>query len=138
MKAEAPLKFFHACSTGKPEAVVSFLGSGIHPDARDQYNLTGLIWAGRKGHIAVAELLLNRGADIKAGDNRGRTALFPAVTYKRIEFVRFLASYGANVNPIDSHGWSPLDFSTVSVHRRMAEVLAELGAVSGRAPCTPP
>jgi ankyrin repeat protein len=73
-------------------------------------------------------LLIQRGADIDAGDVRGRTALFHAVPYKRYEFVEFLAKLGANINPIDSHGWTPLDVATTRRNVKMAALLERLGA----------
>jgi ankyrin repeat protein len=60
---------------------------------------------------------------------RQRTALFHAVIYKRYDLVKFLALRGANVSPIDTHGWTPLDFSHVSRHPKMVKLLNELGAV---------
>jgi ankyrin repeat-rich membrane spanning protein len=127
MSVVASNKFFTACSTGKAGAVRAYLDGGVDPDARDQYRLTGLIWAGRKGRIEVAKLLISRGADVEAGDVRGRTALFHAVTYKRYEFVEFLVKHGANVNPVDTHGWTPLDFARTSRHMKMVALLERLG-----------
>lgn len=90
----APHKYFLACSTGKSDVVADLLDGGVDPNTRDRYQLTGLIWAGRKGRIEVANLLIQRGADIEAGDARGRTALFHAVPYKHYAFVEFLANLG--------------------------------------------
>jgi ankyrin repeat protein len=122
-------KYFQTCSTGKADVVAAYLDDGVDPNARDRYQLTGLMWAGRKGRIDVAELLLKRGADLEAGDVRGRTALFHAVPYKRYEFVAFLAKLGANVNPIDMHGWTPLDAATSQRDRKMMALLEGLGAL---------
>ncbi|HKA07330.1 MAG TPA: ankyrin repeat domain-containing protein [Gemmataceae bacterium] len=122
-------KFFQACSTGKSGVVAAYLDSGVGPNARDQYQLTGLIWAGRKGRIEVANLLLQRGADIDAEDLTGRTALFHAVAYKRHEFVEFLAKRGANASPIDMHDWTPLDCATSGRDKKMVALLERLGAV---------
>jgi uncharacterized protein len=126
----ANIKYFNSCSGGKADAVAAFLDAGIDPEARDKYGLTGLIWAGRKGRLEIADLLLARGAGLETGDNRGRTALYHAVTYQRYDFVRHLAALGANLNPVDSHGWTPLDFSQTSHHRKMSSLLVELGGVS--------
>jgi ankyrin repeat protein len=117
MKA-APKKFFQACSTGNVAVVTAFINDGVDPNARDQYEFTGLIWAGRKGRVEVADLLIKKGADIEAGDVRGRTGLFHAVTYKRYVFVEFMVQRGANINPIDSHGWTPLDFARTTGNSR--------------------
>ena len=56
---------------------------GIAPETRKMWpGLTGLIWAGRKGQVGVAEVLLAGGADLEAKDLTGRTALHHAVAFK--------------------------------------------------------
>jgi uncharacterized protein len=128
---QTPTAFFRACSTGDADAVLHHLRSGVAVEARDKWELTGLIWAGRKGQIEVGKILVDAGASLESGDTRDRTSLFHAVTYKRYEFVEFLAAQGANLNPVDTHGWTPLDFSVVSHHSKMVTLLTALGAVSG-------
>ncbi len=128
---KAPQKYFNACSTGKAALVKEFLDDGISVESRDGYNLTGLIWAGRKGRIEVAQLLLENGADIDAGDNRNRTAIFHAVTYNRNEFIEFMADVGANLNIVDCHGWTPLDAVNTKPSKKDKEttaLLVRLGA----------
>jgi ankyrin repeat protein len=132
MDSPSTQKFFNACSTGRAASVAAFLDAGVDAESRDSNRLTGLIWAGRKGHTAVAEVLLGHGARMETSDIRGRTALFHAVTYQRYEFVAFLAKRGANVNPVDTHGWSPLDFSLSSRHNKMVELLRSLGGRSAK------
>jgi hypothetical protein len=129
MSAVPNNKFFRACSSGKTDVVAAYVDSGIDPNARDQYQLTGLMWAGRKGRIEVADLLIKRGADIEAGDARGRTALFHAAAYNRCEFVQFLAKLGANVSPIDLDDCTPLDIATGGPDLKMVALLESLGGV---------
>jgi ankyrin repeat protein len=132
MSQSASQKFFNACSTGKSKLVCDFLAAGVDPESRDSYRLTGLIWAGRKGHIGVAKALLLHGAKLETGDVRHRTALFHAVTYKRYDFVKFIAGQGADLSPVDTHGWTPLDVSVSSCHKKMVDLLTSLGAKSAR------
>ena len=115
-----------------------FLATGVDPESRDSNRLTGLIWAGRKGHVDIAEVLLLHGAKTETVDICNRTALFHAVTYQRYEFVKFLAARGANLSPVDTHGWSPLDFSLSSGHKKMVELLSSLGARRARNEVTRP
>ena len=89
--------FIRACSTGKPDVVRELVGAGQPPDTRDKYGLTGLIWAGRKGQIEVAKVLLAAGADLEGKDRRGRTAIFHAIAYKRHAFVEYLISQSVPV-----------------------------------------
>jgi ankyrin repeat protein len=121
-------KYFQACSTGKTKVVAAFLDQGVDPDARDKYQLTGLMWAGRKGRMEIAELLIGNGADIEAGDVRGRTALFHAACYKQYAFVQHLAKLGANVSPVDTHGCTPLDIATSGPDPKMVALLERVGA----------
>ena len=58
MAPKPETQFIRACSTGKPEVVRELLEGGLSPETRDNYGLTGLIWAGRKGQVGVAEILL--------------------------------------------------------------------------------
>jgi ankyrin repeat protein len=128
----APQSFFNACSTGKQAIVAEHLANGVHPEARDTNHLTGLIWAGRKGHVAVADVLLKAGAKVNVGDLRSRTSLFHAVTYKRYEYVLYFISRGADPNIVDTHGWSALDFAVSNQDQKMVGLLKDLGAKSAR------
>ena len=91
------------------------------------------MYAGRKGRIEAARLLIKRGAEIDARDIRGRTALFHAVCFARVEFVEFLAKLGANLSPVDMHGCSPLDIARQNVDhpsKQMIALLESLGAIA--------
>jgi Ankyrin repeats (3 copies) len=121
-------KFFNACSTGKVDVVRDYIAAGIDTESRDTYNLTGLIWTGRKGHVKVAEVLLDCGAKIDAEDSCHRTALFHAVVFKRYDFVEFLAGCGGDLNPVDMHGTTPLDTAMRKQDTRMVDLLKSLGA----------
>ena len=120
-------KFFRACRTGNVDLISDLLGKGIDPNSRDEDYLTGLIWAGRKGKIQSARVLLEHGAELELGDKRCRTPLFHAAVFNRCEFVQFLFSKGANVNPVDTHGCTPLDIALIEFPHEMAVTLKALG-----------
>jgi hypothetical protein len=122
------IQFIRACSTGKPDIVRDLLQGGLSTDTRDQYGLTGLIWAARKGQVEVARVLLAADADVNATDRLNRTALAHAVMFKRSEFVQFIASRGANLESVDAHGWTPLDHAIVPKNPKIIEILVKLGA----------
>jgi hypothetical protein len=128
MAPNPELHFIRACSTGKTEVVRELLHSGFSPDTRDPFGLTGLMWAGRKGHVEIANVLLGGGADLEAKDRRGRTALFHAVAYKRHAFVEFLLAKGAMHSPVDAHGWTPLDVASMPSNQKSVEILKQSGA----------
>ncbi len=56
-------QLFAAARAGEAETVESLLEAGVPVDASDKYGATALIMAASNGHAAVAELLLQRGAD---------------------------------------------------------------------------
>jgi ankyrin repeat protein len=128
-------KFFRACRTGNVATIEAMIEKGVDVDALDEDKLSGLIWAGRKGQIESARVLLERGAAIELGDNRGRTALFHAAAFCHCEFVEYLAGVGANVNPIDCHGCTPLDIARLEYPRpgQMVATLERLGGVPAKA-----
>lgn len=109
------------------------LQAGVDPESRDSNYLTGLVWAGRKGHIEVANEFLRFGANINGEDIRKRTSLSHAVAYKRHEFVLFILEKGAEPNPVDIHGWTPLDIADSNRDERMVEIIKAHGGRSGKA-----
>ncbi len=93
--------------------------------------------------IAALQLLLDRGLDLNAPDNNGRTALHGAALQGYNDVIKFLASKGAAFNAKDNKGFTPLDvalgkaggfgFAGVEgVHRE--ETAALIRKLSGGAP----
>ena len=62
---------------------------GIHTPS------TPLIYASRNGHINIAQLLLNNGADVNVKDSWGRTAMMVAKSKGHTEIVELLQQAGA-------------------------------------------
>ncbi|KAH8982532.1 ankyrin repeat-containing domain protein, partial [Lactarius akahatsu] len=63
------------------------------------------------GHIRVAELLFQHGANVDPGTTKGRTPLHRAIEWPNnlaIGAVQFLLKHGANVNFRNVHGVTPL------------------------------
>ncbi|KAL0939532.1 uncharacterized protein CTRU02_206142 [Colletotrichum truncatum] len=58
----------------------------------DESGRTLLSIAAEHGHISIAKLLIDKGANVNARDKHGRTPLWWAVMYKQEDFVEFLAS----------------------------------------------
>ena len=106
------------------------LESGVDPNSRDKYQLTGLTRAARKGQLDAITLLLESGADVDLDDVRGRTALFHAVCFNHAETVDRLIESGANVNPVDSHGWTPLDMARSEKNTEIERILERHDAIA--------
>jgi hypothetical protein len=65
--------------------------------------------AAKEGHLAMAELLLERRAAVDTQNNAGRTALHLAATMQRESMVSLLLGHGANVEIEDAEGRSASD-----------------------------
>jgi len=85
--------------------------------------------AAYNGHRAVAEFLLDQGAQVDARNGQGRTALMFAATGPFPETVALLLERGADPNATDqTEGWSPLMFAAAEGNPKVAEHLLEHGA----------
>ena len=65
--------------------------------------------AARRGHVSIAEALLDAGADIEQRDSKGETPLRRAVNCRHPQLVRLLLSRGANRLSRDKKGLTPID-----------------------------
>jgi ankyrin repeat protein len=99
--------FFEAVLSGDKPRVESFLNAGIDFEAKDdEIGATALFLACEKGHKAVVELLIARGANVNAPTAIGRrTPLHSAATP---EIAKLLIEKGADVNARAVGGLTPL------------------------------
>jgi ankyrin repeat protein len=78
------------------ELLKLLLRSGAKVNLRDRLDQTALMFAsGAYGHPEAARLLLAAGADIRAEDWEGHTALWRATSSRRPEIVQILRRGGA-------------------------------------------
>ncbi|EAX96059.1 ankyrin repeat protein, putative [Trichomonas vaginalis G3] len=56
-------------------------------------------------------MLINRGADLEARDEIGRTPLHLAARENCVESVKILLAHGANIFSRDDDGWCALDYA---------------------------
>ena len=121
------------------DRAIDAIRAGGDPNARDEYNLTAFIWCARKGHVAVARVLTAAGADIEARDNMRRTAIHHAVLFRRLEFIDYLLSIGADIAATEMHDCSALDLALyeVGLPRVDPKIVARLTAAGAPAPKHP-
>ena len=74
----------------------------LSPSLRDPYGWTPLMRAADSGHVEVAELLLNRGADVNAFDSIGWTATHQAAANGHKAVLDLLLENGAAAGKQDS------------------------------------
>jgi ankyrin repeat protein len=120
-----------AAQNGDFKQVGELLDKGTNPNVRDEQNNAPLHLAAaahmrsipqtdrsfERDYVAVARLLLEKGAEVDARDTTGRTALQMAVDGSASEYrvigadlslARLLIEHGANINASDNLGWTPL------------------------------
>lgn len=56
------------------------------------------------GHIEIAKLLLDKGADVNGYDAKKTNILRRTIQFKKVEIAKLLLDHGANINSVDSLG----------------------------------
>jgi ankyrin repeat protein len=103
-----------------------------HPEAIDQStkdNRTPLIFAaGREDNDAVCQMLIQRGANVKAAGDYGTTPLHEAADKAKPEFLRQLIALGADVDAANKDGTTPMNEAITGDKPENLKVLLEAGA----------
>ena len=76
-------------------------------------------------------LLLSHGANVKAQNTDGRSAIMLASMKGNSEIVRVLAYHGAELDAIDLSGWCALHYACHFGHSEVVQTLLELGCDDG-------
>jgi ankyrin repeat protein len=120
---------FAAAKDGNLQNARNAIRQGANVKARDTslMRCTPLRWASLYGHLEVAKLLVENGADVNARDHRkGVAPLRWAVEHP--EMVKLLIENGAEVDATDDDGWTALLHACTEGHLESAKILIEHGA----------
>jgi ankyrin repeat protein len=114
---------------GRPGAtnLIPMLESGADPNQTNGGGYSPLMGVVESGsflsssdRVAVAKLLIEKGADVNARRPDGITALHLAASYQRPELIQLLLANKADVNVADQNGRTPLEFAKEKEAQRQA------------------
>lgn len=129
-----------AAATNNPQTVQMLLDHGADHEARESgKGQTPLMRASASGFLDSAVALVEKGAEINAVDNAGRSPLMLAATansYNSVgdgSLIEFLVTNGADSDMTDSAGYTALSFAETSIaaeraYQKIADTLRKHGA----------
>ncbi len=119
-------KFFDAVTSNDICAVTSYVNVGIDVN----YKLDGwsmLHECARHGHVEIAKLFIERGADMHAKYLQG-TPLGVAIRFHQVAMVQLLINEGVDVNTICCFDLCPLQFALLNPNAKIIKLLVDAGA----------
>ncbi|MEM6671233.1 MAG: ankyrin repeat domain-containing protein [Planctomycetota bacterium] len=115
-----------ATAYGRPSIARMLADGGCPVDVPDHSGETPLMLAAQSGAHDIAQLLIERGADLDARDNRsGCGAIERAAMLGRAPMIERLLSAGATISSRDLEGRTPLMYAVGGAHYDAARVLLE-------------
>ncbi|RYP43193.1 hypothetical protein DL768_010045 [Monosporascus sp. mg162] len=112
---------------GLKQAIQAIIGV-YHTDVRNSYKQTPLHLASKNGHFDIAQLLLDKDADIEAADKDGWTPLFWASRNGHHDITQLLLDKAADIEAADNYGETPLQRASGNGHFDIAQLLLDKGA----------
>ena len=94
----------------------------------DKHGRSALILAASEGHLAIIDILIERGAALHGQDRDGLSALSWACLKGHFNAALTLIAHGLDVNHTDHSGRTPLDLATFYGDVRLVELLLDKGA----------
>ncbi|KAK3310943.1 uncharacterized protein B0T15DRAFT_519936 [Chaetomium strumarium] len=113
------------------EVLLSFLLNLVRVEINSTNDLRyppPLVYAAKKRHAAVMELLLEAGADVDSVDGTRRTALLYAAANRDERIVKLLLDGGADPEAKDPSGRTPLSLTPELGNESIAKLLLDWGA----------
>jgi ankyrin repeat protein len=120
--------FFRAASSGNVPAIRLFLEAGVHLETRNEDGWTILMSVVYNDYEELADLLIQKGARVKACENGGNTPLHWAAFAGRLGCCKLLVKHQAEVNARSNFGWTPLYQAVARNHMIVASFLIANGA----------
>lgn len=119
----APLDICTAAMLGRADEVRAMLADDPElAHATGAHNIPVLFYPAISGNADIAQILLDAGADVNAGEG-GNTALHGAALVGQTAMVRWLLDHDANPYAEDYEGKTPLDRALANHHDEAAALL---------------
>jgi uncharacterized protein len=108
-----------------PDTVKVLLEHGAHPSqpAANTTRVQPLHSAVASQQLAIADMLLNAGADVNARQQHGYTPLHAAAANGQLDMVYLLLKWGADLTAATENGQTPLSLAEAQGHDEVAELL---------------
>jgi ankyrin repeat protein len=121
---------FIAAKKGHAGIVKLLVGRSTDIDFQDPRGpyMTALIIAVEKGYHTIAEILIENGANMNAGDIMGRRSLTIAIQKKEEVMIQLLLEKGADINAKDLRNRTPLFYAIEQGNQDAMQLLLEKGA----------
>lgn len=115
---------------GKSGVIDTLLATNIDLESKDKDGRSALLWASALGKLELARSLLTcrRPADVKATNQRGKTALHLAAENNQFALVKLLLEHGAAPQVGSDGGWTALHNAADKGHLEVASLLMEWNA----------
>jgi uncharacterized protein len=127
--AASDARVAEAAMRGDAEAVRKLLKDGADVNSAQGDGMTALHWAAMKDQVALAEMLLYAGANVKATTRMGGyTPLTMAAKNGNAALIAALLKGGADANTATSTGVTPLMLAAQSGHAAAVQTLIDGGA----------
>lgn len=97
-------------------------------EAQDHFGATSLIWAARKGHFDIVEMLVRAGANLNHQSTTGFTALTYAVHSGNQKIAEMLIQEGSHLDVPDKFGFTALTWASRNGNHELVSLLLAAGA----------
>lgn len=99
---------FEAFRKGTKDDIIKAIESTDNVDIFDITGRTPLMYSAFRDDTSIAEVIIEKGADINFKDRWGHTALMYAAKYGNANMVNYFLSKGADVNVVGTDGETPV------------------------------
>lgn len=121
-----------AAKAGDLQAAREAIDRGADVSFRDSNRVNSLFLACTNGHMRVAELLVEHGADVNAVfGKRKQTLMHWAAEHGSFGVMTFLLAHKADMNALRCDNATPLHLAAKGGHDYVAKMLRDRGAIQG-------